>query len=108
MKENVNTTIKKITDIILWIFGIGTTICLLAGALSLVGFLVALCIGGDTATEICTFVHKTYFPWIIRFTTIFAVFGLLGMYMNKVKILTVSSDTETQEIDKENQNKSKL
>ena len=97
MKENVKVTMKKITDVILWIFGIGITACLIAGALSLVGFLVALCIGGETATEICVFIHKTYFPWVIRFTTIFAFFGLIGMYMSKAKALTVSNDTKDNE-----------
>ena len=97
MKENAKTIFKKITNVILWIFGIGITICLLAGALSLVGFIVALCIGGETATEICVFIHKSYFPWIIRFATVFSAFGLIGMYLSKTKALTVSSDDKSNE-----------
>ena len=53
---------------------------------------MAFCIGGETATEISVFIHKTYFPWVIKFTTIFAAFGLLGMYLKRVKALTVSND----------------
>ncbi len=85
---------KKVTNVILWIFGIGVTVCLFAGALSLLGFIVALCIGGDTATEISVFIHKTYFPWVIRFTSIFAGLGLIGMYLSKSKALTVSNDED--------------
>ena len=98
MKENVKTTIKKITDVILWIFGIGVTICLIAGAISLIGFLIALCIGGETATEICVFIHKTYFPWVIKFTTIFTGLGLIGMYLSKSKALTISNEEKEKEI----------
>ena len=83
--------LKKISNVILKIFGIGITLCLFAGGLSIVGFIVALCIGGEAATAICVFIHKTYFPWVIIFTSIFAGFGLLGMYMNKIQALTIGS-----------------
>ena len=85
---------KKVSNILLWIFGIGVTSCLLAGALSLVGFIVAMCIGGTTATEICVFIHKTYFPWIIKFTSIFTGVGLVGMYINKIKALSISDPSK--------------
>ena len=47
-------------------------------------------IGGETATEICIFIHKTYFPWVITFTSVFVGFGLIGMYLNKMKSLSIS------------------
>ena len=87
---------KKIREIILWIFGIGVTLCVFAGALALVGFAVALCIGGETATEICVFIHKEYFPWVIQFTSIFTGFGLVGMYLSKKKSLTLNADKATE------------
>lgn len=83
---------KKITDVLLTIFGIGITVCLFAGGLSLVGFLIAMVIGGETATAICVFVHKTYLPWVIRFTSVFVGCGLLGMYLKKMRALSVSDD----------------
>ena len=89
--------IKKISDVILWIFGIGETCCLFAGALSLLGFIVALCIGGDVATEICVFIHKTYFPWVIKFAAIFTGFGLLGMYLTKTQSLSIGKKKESKE-----------
>ena len=88
---------KKVSNIILWIFGIGVTVCVLAGGLSLLGFIVAMCIGGETATEMCVFIHKEYFPWVIKFTSIFTGIGLIGMYLSKMKSLTVSADKKTEE-----------
>lgn len=82
---------KKISDIILRIFGIGVTVCLFAGAVAILGFIAALIIGGEIATQICVFIHKTYFPYVIQITSIFVGLGLIGMYMNKIKALTVGT-----------------
>ena len=86
--------IKKLTSLFLSIFSIGMIVCLFAGGLSLVGYIVALFIGGEAATELCVFIFKTYLPWVIKFTSIFAGFGLVGMYLNKTKALTVSGDNK--------------
>lgn len=88
---------KKVSNIILWIFGIGVTLCVLAGGLSLLGFIVAMCIGGETATSMCVFIHKEYFPWVIKFTSIFTGFGLLGMYLTRKKSLTIAADAKANE-----------
>ena len=88
---------KKVSNIILWIFGVGVTVCVLAGGLSLLGFIVAMCIGGETATEMCVFIHKEYFPWVIKFTSIFTGIGLIGMYLSKMKSLTLSSASKAEE-----------
>ncbi len=83
---------KKIGNILLYMFSAGVLICLLAGALSLVGYIAALCIGGESATNMCVFIHKEYFPIVIRFTSVFAGIGLLGMCFNNISALTVKSD----------------
>lgn len=80
---------KKAVDTMLWIFGVGVMVCLFAGGLAFLGFGVALCIGGDVATEMCVFIHKTYFPYVIRFTSVFVGIGLLGMYLGRVKALSL-------------------
>ncbi len=85
---------KKIGNILLYIFAVGIIICLLAGAFSLIGYIVALFIGGETATEMCVFIHKQYFPIVIKFTSVFAGVGLLGMYFNKVTALTIKEQKE--------------
>ncbi len=87
---------KKIGNILLSIFSVGVILCLLAGALSLLGYIVALCIGGELATQICVFIHKEYFPIVIQFTSIFAGIGLIGMYFNKISALTVKPDSRNE------------
>ncbi len=79
---------KKLSDILLKIFAYGVITCLFAGGLSFVGYLVALIIGGDTATNLCAWVFKTYLPWVIKATSVFTLIGLIGMYLSKQKALT--------------------
>jgi len=90
---------EKISNVFLTIFSIGVLGALFAGGLSLVGYIVAICIGGETAAAICLFIFKTYFPWVIRITSLVVGCGLVGMYLTKQKALTVIS--EEQENSKE-------
>ena len=85
---------KKVSNFLLHCFAYGVLATLFAGASALIGFIIALCIGGDTATTICIFIHKTYFPWVIRFTSVFVGLGLIGMYLTNTKALTVSANDE--------------
>lgn len=85
---------KKATDIILTIFSVGVLVTLFIGGLTMLGYVVALCIGGETATAICVFIHKSFFPWLIRFTSVFVGVGLIGMYLSKMKALTFSGETK--------------
>jgi hypothetical protein len=84
---------KKFSNILLKVFSIGVLVTLFSGALTLVGFIVAMFIGGETATQICVFIHKTLFPFIIKFTSIFVGVGLIAMYLLKIKALA-SNDSE--------------
>lgn len=81
---------KKLSDILLKIFAVGIIVCLFAGGLSFLGYVIALFIGGETANALCVFVFKTYLPWVIKFTSIFTGIGLVGMYFSKQKALTVT------------------
>lgn len=83
---------KKASEILLKVFAVGIILCLFAGFLSLVGYVIALFMGGPEATELCALVFKTYLPWVIRFTTIFVGIGLLGMYLGGKKALTVKGE----------------
>ena len=87
---------KKISNISLKIFSVGVLLSLFAGALTLVGFIAAIFVGGETATHMCVFIHKTLFPYVIKFTTVFVALGLLGMYLSKVKALTVSDNSSEE------------
>ncbi len=80
--------IKKIAAVLRIIFGYGIIICLFGGGLTFFGYLAALIIGGDTATEICVFLYKTFFPIIIKTSTILVLLGMLTMYLSGEKALT--------------------
>ena len=84
MKE----TLKKITNVFKLIFGYGIMIVLFLGGLTFFGYIVALIIGGETATNICTWIYKTFIPIIIEASTILILFGLLTMYLAGEKALT--------------------
>lgn len=83
---------KKFTDILLKVFAYGIIACLFAGGLSLVGYIVALIIGGESATALCLWVFKTYLPWVIKVTSIFTLIGLIGMYLSKQKALVATAE----------------
>lgn len=79
---------KKISNVLRVVFGYGIMICLFAGGLTFFGYLAALIIGGDTATEICTVIYKTIIPYIIKCSTIMVLLGLVVMYLNGEMALT--------------------
>ncbi|MBQ1734344.1 MAG: hypothetical protein II038_05625 [Lachnospiraceae bacterium] len=84
MKE----TLKKISDVFKLIFGYGIMIVLFAGGLTFFGYVVALIIGGETATAICTWIYKSFVPVVIKTSTILILFGLLTMYLAGETALT--------------------
>lgn len=84
MKE----TCKKISDVFKIIFGYGIMIVLFAGGLTFFGYVAALIIGGETATEVCTWIYKSFIPIIIKASTILILFGLVTMYLAGEKALT--------------------
>lgn len=83
---------KRISNIFLKVFAYGIIACLFAGGLSLIGYLVGLVIGGESAEKLCAWVFKTYLPWVIKATSIFTLIGLICMYINKQKALTTTTE----------------
>ena len=83
---------KKFTDILLKIFAYGIVACLFAGGLSLLGYLVGMVLGPESAEPLCKWVFKTYLPWVIKITSVFTGIGLLGMYLSKQKALTATAE----------------
>ncbi len=79
---------KKIAEIFKLIFGYGIMIVLFAGGLTFFVYMIALIIGGETATAICTWIYKSFIPVIIYASTILILFGLLTMYLAGEKALT--------------------
>lgn len=84
MKEKL----KKISDVCKLIFGYGIMIVLFAGGLTFFGYIIALIIGGETATNICTWIYKSFIPVIVYASTILILFGLVTMYLAGEKALT--------------------
>ncbi len=74
---------KKLDNITKKIFGTITVCVLFLGGLSLVGYVIALLIGGDQATLLCEFIYKDYFPIVIQISTFGVGIGLLNMYIKK-------------------------
>ena len=86
MKEKL----KKVSDVLKLVFGYGVMITLFVGALSFLGYVVALIIGGETAALICDFVYKVIIKITIYASTVTILIGLLAMYLAGEKALTPS------------------
>ena len=85
---------KKFSNILLMLFAKVFNVCLFAGGLSVVGYLVGDAIGGAVAADLCALIFKTYLPWVIKFTSIFAGIGLIGMYLSKQRALVADNNNK--------------
>lgn len=83
---------EKITEILNTIFGWGVFLATIAGGLAFFGFLIAIIIGGANATALSVFIHKQYFPVIIRIASATILIGLIAMYFGKVEALSLTAD----------------
>lgn len=87
----------KINEIINKIFGWGIYFSLFAGGLAFFGFLIAIIMGGEGATQLAVFIHKQYFPIVIKVASITIGLGLVGMYLNKEQALSLAADKREAE-----------
>lgn len=79
--EKFKSVCKKIAFVLEYIIGISLAVCVFAGGLGFVGYLVAFCMGGETAAEICTWIYKTYYGCLIKISTITTVACFLLLYL---------------------------
>ncbi len=84
----IKEILKKISNVLSTVFGYGIMLSLFVGGLTFFGYLIALFIGGDIATEICTFLYKTILPIVIKTSTIMVLLGIVIMYLNGEVALT--------------------
>ena len=91
---------KKISAVLRTVFGYGIMICLFSGGLTFFGYIAALVIGGDTAALICDFIYKTFFPIVIKASTILVLLGLVVMYLNGELALTAEADKKKRNMHK--------
>lgn len=101
-KDKLIKKFEKPVSICKLIFGYGIMISLFVGGLTLVGYILALCIGGDTATQICSFIKSYIIPGVTYLSTVMVLFGIILMYLsgetalsakNKEKKTTVPETT---------------
>jgi len=86
---------KKAASIIEVVFGYGILICLFGGGLSFFGYLVALIIGGEAATQICTVIYKNIYPYMVYLSTAMVLLGLVKMYLCGEVALNAEKKKET-------------
>ena len=90
MNKETKTLRMKIADVMSYIYGIGITVALFVGALSFFGYLAAIIIGGETATEICVFIYKKIYPNLFIFSSSIVLLGLVKMYVAGEKTMVPS------------------
>lgn len=71
----------KLAKILAYIYGTGIAVALFAGAFSFFGYVVAIIIGGPTATEICAFIYKKIYPILFYLSSGSVLLGLVKMYV---------------------------
>lgn len=84
MREKISFVLKKI-------YGITMTVAFFGGVLPLIPFFIAMIVGGSAGEAISLFLYKQYYPVIIALASIAVVFGLIGMYVDKVEALSSKS-----------------
>lgn len=82
---------KKFIEILNKIFGVTIILELFLGALSVLGYIVAIIIGGDVAMQITDFIFNSYLKGVIIATSVTIGLGLLSMYLTRQKALTFES-----------------
>ena len=80
---------KKISSILLTFFSVGVLAGLFSGTAAFIGYVVALLIGGQTATQICVFIYTEFYPVVIQVCSVSVGLGVAGMYLNKMKPLSL-------------------
>ncbi len=84
--------LNKIGRFIKKIYGVSIMLCLFAGGMTFIGYIVALFLGGDGAEQICIFVYKSIVPIIIYVASASVLLGLLSMYLCGEMALSAEKD----------------
>lgn len=82
LKEKIIKKIEKPVNVCKTIFGYGIMISLFVGGLTLLGYVVALCVGGDVAAQICSVIKSYVIPFVTYLSTIMVLFGIVLMYLS--------------------------
>lgn len=96
-KQKMIKRLEKPVSICKIIFGYGIMISLFVGALTMLGFVFAICVGGELATCICAVIKGYIIPAITYTSTIMVLFGLVIMYMSGQSALTAKKTPKANE-----------
>lgn len=88
---------EKLAKVLTYIYGTGIAVALFAGAISFLGYLVALIVGGQTAKDICEFIYKKYYPIIVYISSVTVLLGLVKMYVAGEKTLVPPKKKKKEE-----------
>lgn len=72
---------KKIATVIEYIIGISLAICLFVGGLGFIGYMVAFCLGGDTAVLICDWLSNVFYRCLIYLATSTTLLSFVLLYV---------------------------
>ncbi len=96
-KQKVIKKLEKPVSVCKLIFGYGIMISLFVGGLTLLGYIVALCAGGELAVEICRVIKAYIIPAITYLSTIMVLFGLILMYLSGESALSAKKKEKKEE-----------
>lgn len=82
LREKIIKKLEKPVGIMKIVFGYGIMLSLFVGGATILGYIVALCIGGNGAAAICSFIKKYIIPAITYTSTIMVLFGIILMYLS--------------------------
>ena len=74
-------TCHKIASFLEWVIGVALAICLFLGGIGFVGYVIAFCVGGDTATAICNWIFTVFYKILVKIGTITTVACFLMIYL---------------------------
>lgn len=82
VRAKIIKKLEKPVKILKLVFGYGIMISLFAGGATILGYIAALCIGGEGAVAICSFIKQYIIPAITYTSTIMVLFGIILMYLS--------------------------
>ena len=72
---------KNIVTVLEYAIGVSLAVCLFVGGLGFVGYMVAFCIGGETAVGICAWIYGVFYKLLIKLATCTTLACFLLIYV---------------------------
>ena len=79
---------EKTALVLTYIYALGIFVALFGGAVSVLGYLAAFIVGGETAALVSDFIYRSLYPVLVYIATGSVLVGLLKMYVAGEKALT--------------------